>query len=108
MFQPTDNEELEHAFQRMRVEVKELNSAKGWRDRNTSFAEYIALLHSEVSEMLEEWRNKDLAEMRLEFADVLIRLVDMADVFDIDIPEAYFTKMEKNWGRPYLHGGKTL
>jgi NTP pyrophosphatase (non-canonical NTP hydrolase) len=58
--------------------------------------------------MLEEWRNKNEDELQLEYADVLIRLVDMADVFGIDLLAAYRRKMDKNWKRPYQHGGKTL
>ena len=89
-------------------EVRLLNTEKGWRDQNTTFAEYIALLHSEVSEMLEEWRNKNDDELQLEYADVLIRLLDMADLFKIDLYAAYRRKMDKNWTRPHLHGGKTI
>jgi NTP pyrophosphatase (non-canonical NTP hydrolase) len=100
--------DLARAFMVMREQVRTLNTSKGWREKDHSLAEYVALLHSEVSEILEEWRNRDLDEMRLEFADVLIRLVDMADVFDIDLSQAYIDKMTKNWKRPYQHGGKTL
>jgi NTP pyrophosphatase (non-canonical NTP hydrolase) len=108
MYFPTEDQEAEHTFARMRQEVQKLNTDKGWRNGTTTFAEYVALLHSEVSEMLEEWRNKDLEELKLEYADVLIRLVDMADVFDVDIWQAYVTKMKRNWDRPFQHGGKTL
>jgi len=89
-------------------DVRDLNTSKGWHDGNTRFAEYVALLHSEVSEMLEEWRDANTAELALEFADVLIRLIDMADVYGINIFLAYQHKMEKNWKRPYQHGGRTL
>ena len=89
-------------------EVRALNTEKGWRNGTTTFAEYVALLHSEVSEMLEEWRNKNYDELAKEYADVFIRLVDMADVFDIDLDKAYRDKMDRNWQRPYQHGGKTL
>jgi len=105
---PTETEEAYHTFQRMAEEVKELNTQKGWRNGTTTFAEYIALLHSEVSEMLEEWRNKDMDELELEYADVLIRLIDMAEIYNVDLVAAYRRKMDKNWMRPYQHGGKTL
>lgn len=98
----------EQIFKQLQAEVRALNIQKGWRDQGTTFAEYIALLHSEVSEMLEEWRNNNDNELKLEYADVLIRLLDMADVYGIDLILAYTQKMEKNWDRPYLHGGKTL
>ena len=96
------------SLNKYKEEVRALNTEKGWRNGTTTFAEYVALLHSEVSEMLEEWRNKDDSELVLEYADVFIRLVDMADVFGVDLDDAYRVKMARNWARPYQHGGKTL
>jgi len=104
----TNRTELRDTLSVMMAEVRALNYAKGWRLQKTTFAEYIALLHAEVSEMLEEWRKKNPDELRLEYADVLIRLLDMAELFEIDLANAYCDKMEKNWKRPYLHGGKTI
>lgn len=92
----------------MAADIRELNTAKGWRDNETTFAEYIALAHSELSEALEGWRDNDMANVAEELADTLIRLIDMADVFHIDLGGAYMAKMRKNWERPYRHGGRTL
>jgi NTP pyrophosphatase (non-canonical NTP hydrolase) len=84
--------------------------------------EDIALMHSELSEALEEVRNgKKLSEMYFnedkplkpegvpaELADVLIRIVGFACEHRIDLAEAVVRKMLYNESRPFRHGGKTL
>lgn len=62
----------------------------------------LALIHSEVSEVLEDYRHgNDLAE---ELADVFIRLGDLCGWLDIDIESAIIDKQIKNRDRPYKHG----
>lgn len=69
-------------------------------------AEMIALMHSELSEMLEAIR-KDLPDSHLphlpgenvELADLLIRLLDYAGGFGIDLDQAFQQKMAYNWTR---------
>lgn len=115
-------------IQAMTERVREINVAKGWRPAEggpgtNTFGDYIALLHSEASEALEAFREyglEDATEIvygsRLpkpkgvgsELADVLIRLVDMADVFGIDLAQEYHRKVAYNATRAYQHGGKTL
>lgn len=101
----------------MIVEVDRLNTEKGWRDRDTSFAEYIALAHSELSEALDAYRERKFEkhtsggkpdDVASEMADVLIRVLDMCARFRIDLEAAYDRKMAYNWTRPYLHGGRVL
>ena len=92
---------------------------KGWHDETRSFGDLIALIHSELSEALEEYRNgHGVTEVYLrdgkpegvpvELADVMIRIGDMCGLLGIDIDEAIKLKMQYNSGRPHRHGGKVL
>lgn len=116
-------EQAHTVFERMQEEVFRLNTSKGWFDEDRSVGDLVALLHSEVSEVLEAYRtfkfqdateripNADLDKpegVGAEMADCLIRLLDMAKRWDIDLPAEFTRKMAYNWTRPYRHGGKTL
>lgn len=121
----------------MAAEIREVNIRLGWRApdggmcEGQTFGDYIALAHTELSEALEayrDWRLEDRTgrvvsahrEVGLddvpvkplgvgsEFADLLIRLVDMADVFGIDLEAEYRRKIAYNRTREYQHGGRTL
>ena len=82
----------------------------GWWETEREIPELLCLIHSEVSEALEGYRNQIpdgqkgcLAE---ELADVVIRIFDLCHRFDIDIAAAVARKHEQNKLRSYRHGNK--
>ncbi len=68
----------------------------------------LALIHSEVSEALEGYRNHDMKNFGEEMADVVIRVFDLCQYLGIDIVSAVEAKHMVNLGRPYKHGGKLV
>ncbi len=91
-------------------EVHRLAKEKGWWDNERPIPELLCLLHSEVSEALEAYRNNipegEKGCISEELADLVIRVWDMAEAFGIDIMEAVNKKHHFNLSRPYRHGGK--
>ena len=93
------------------MEIKELiikshyiAKSKGWWDEERGIPELIALMHSELSEALEEYRDGVSLNLRyedgkplgftVELADVLIRIFDMAGKDDLDLDYALNVKCE--------------
>lgn len=108
---------------------------KGWWEEDRSFGEIIALMHSELSEALEDFRNGELpttswyekkvnSELQVkavqmdtdwkpcgipsELADVVIRIFDACGRYGIDLESAIREKMAYNATRPHRHGNKKL
>lgn len=79
---------------------------KGFWPENRSIPECVALIHSELSEFLEELRKTEISHDSLseEMADVLIRCFDLSCHLNIDLDYSVAKKMEKNSNRPMKHG----
>ena len=103
----------------MQQQCFEQAKKSGWAGpgaRPVPFPEAIALVHSELSEALESWRNKEPPSwtdddgkpqgIGSEFADVLIRLGHYASIFDVNLEAEVQRKLAYNATRPYRHGGK--
>lgn len=124
---------------KLRDEIHSLAKEKGWYDgEERKLPELIALIHSELSEALEEYRNGfkpdevycncncDRSEgngmplnpcrncgekpegIPIELADCIIRILDTCGYYGIDIEEAVRIKHEYNKTRARRHGGKVV
>jgi len=99
-------------------EIHEIAVAHGWwpqpanfgdSEVGRSFGDVIALIHSEASEALESFRNREPAEnVAEEFADIIIRVLDASVGYGFDIEAALLKKVEFNKTRPYKHGNKRI
>ena len=108
----------------------------GWWDEPRTFGDVIALCHSELSEALEAYRNReplaycettrtesgrygvdnpkvwengDKPEgVAVEMIDCIIRILDWCRHEGVDVDAVLAAKAAYNKGRPYRHGGKAL
>ncbi len=63
-------------------------------------------IHSEISEASEAVRDEEWGRFGEELADIFIRLVNCAEVMEIDLEKEVENKHQKNLERPNLHGRK--
>jgi hypothetical protein len=117
-------------------EIYKNAAAHSWHDEPRSFAEIVALCHSELSEALEEYRSgrpmiyggcnmlgcrEDCLRCgkletlgvkpegkAVEMIDCLIRILDWCGAEGIDVDRIVRIKHEYNKTRPFRHGGKVL
>lgn len=103
---------------------------KGWWDQERNIGEVVALIHSEISEALEEYRKygpDGIKALRwvpvmtndaryaglskpegffVELADAVIRIADLFERYGVSMEDVIRAKMAYNRTRPYRHGGK--
>lgn len=107
-----------HTINRMQYVVFQTAKAHGWWEEKdqTCIPEKLSLIHSEVSECLEDYRNRNMEEIitdtgkpegfASELADIVIRVMDLAEFLGINLGEAVAQKHNFNLTRSFKHGGK--
>ena len=93
-------------------------ASRGFHDTPGTLPEWLALVHSEVSEALEAFRDgEDAMHFRedgkpegvpSELADVVIRVAHIAQRMGFSLHDAVEKKMAYNATRPFKHGGKRI
>jgi len=97
-------------------EIRQIAESKGWDsvqiedwEDDNKIPCKLALIHTEVSEAVEKFREDDLEGFREELADIIIRVLDLAGGIEgMDIDEEIRNKIAKNKFREYRHGGKRV
>jgi NTP pyrophosphatase (non-canonical NTP hydrolase) len=101
------------------VPNESLRSIKDWQQIVTEWAvskgfswvkedvdTMLLRIHSEVSEASEAIRDNNVEGFVEELADIFIRLVNLCEVWEINLEEEVIKKHNKNLNRSHLHGRK--
>jgi len=101
--------DFEEAFNWMQASLHRTAVEKGFHqdwDNPLKVPTMLALVASEVSEALEAHRKGDDDHLSEELADIVIRVMDLAEALDLDLASVIVDKAKKNKDRPYKHGNK--
>jgi hypothetical protein len=130
MFSDQEQAHIRAALEDLQSAIHANAKSKGWHDEERSFGDDVALIHSELSEALEAYRNtgdvtltwraypgdryvgtdvpRKPEGVASEYADVIIRVLDSAEARGIPVIDELFAKLAFNETRPHRHGGKFL
>lgn len=108
--------EILATFRHLQCSANRIAVEHGFWEGDRNDGEMIALMHSELSEMLEALRHDGLntpsehipefSAVEEEAADLVIRLLDFCEGRGVRLGEAIIEKMSFNNGRPKKHGKK--
>lgn len=103
------------------AEMHQISVDHGWWDdfnpkTKRNVGELIALIHSEASELLEAFRHGNprsehitaFSSVEEEMADIVIRVMDMAQAHGVSLGQAIVAKASFNKTRPHKHGNKVF
>lgn len=105
--------------------VWKVSEDHGWHEdgETSNVAVKLALIHEEVSEALAEYRDTEEGEILwdvyfddngkpcgfgIELADVIIRVLDLAEMLCMDMDHLIRVKHTYNASRPYKHGNRRV
>lgn len=119
---PSTEDSARFFFRDLQEEIHDNAVKKGFWEANKDVGMKLALIHSEISEALEEFRSHDIGNLPhvyyakaanpkpegfgVELADAVIRIMDLCQYFKIDLLDIVLKKHHYNLSRPHLHGGK--
>lgn len=116
MIDETDSANVNNNLDLLALQLHDIAISRGFWNENgdisfDQLAGKLALVHSEVTEVLEALRkNKGAEAIVEECADILIRVLDLygalwkSEIVDVSLQDSFNKKVKVNKQRPVLHG----